>query len=649
VVTLAFAVLGGSGLGGAEAIAQPATHSSGPPSSHQAADEVEAEIARTDLGSRLEAALGSSFGGVWFEPSTAQLNVGVISPAGRRVAEAVAGRAGLADELTVNTVSSTWRELEAAQAKIDDELEDLFARGDARTALAPDRNSVEIDLSSSVADSRRARVERDAKMTGVPVTLTVVPKTHLTKKAEARCKEFEEDKANCDKPIVGGVTIEGETGEICTAGPAAILQDLSTPEKATATYLLTAGHCLKELGGGVGTKWFGFTKEKGKKGEKLLIGEVEQALKGEEGAAKDRVDVGVIKINNPGNWVHEGVNKATPVTPGIVPWDPAKEVDPIVTTAQGAAKPVVGTEVCVSGQTSGTSCGKVINSSVTETFKNKAGEKWTVDKTVEVQGAVTGAGTSGAPWVLEAEPGKVLGTHIGAEGGLANFQPLAVSFENLETKLQLLTKANERRAHAHEFLSETDPTILAGNQVTVSQFAIPGTSVAANCAVARFSGTVEGAEVGAGIFSSSEVTVHPEYEGSGGAGCAVEPLGSGTVVTNGCDYVLTGETGATERAAIHIVCESGKRIEIQGPGCTIFETSQTVHGVHYTSLGSGSSRDVLVEAAVGDIAYTASGVLCGLVGIPSSGTNATYTGTITTQGFRDEGGVVGTQVGIWVE
>jgi hypothetical protein len=342
---------------------------------HDRAFEIEREIARTDVGTRMETALGPAFGGAWFEPSEGRVHIGVISPTGQRAVESVAAHAGLGEVVTATSVAVTWRQLEDAQTRIDGEVADLFARGEVKTSLSAARNAVEVELGSAVPEARQAALRRNAAAAGAPVSFKVVPDSDLTANAEARCKEFEEDKANCDKPIVAGVTIEGATGEICTAGPAAILQDLSTGEKATATYLLTAGHCLKELGGGVGTKWYGFTKKKGEEGEKQLIGEAEQFLKGEEGAAKVRVDIGLIKINNPGNWVHEGADKATPVTPGIVPWDPTKEVEPIPIVAQGPKEPMVGTQVCVSGQTSGTSCGKVINSSVTETFKKPSWRK----------------------------------------------------------------------------------------------------------------------------------------------------------------------------------------------------------------------------------------------------------------------------------
>src|SRR5690349_21159654 len=50
----------------------------------------EAAITSTNVATELEEALGTSFGGVWFEPATAKLHVGVTSVASREAAEAVA-------------------------------------------------------------------------------------------------------------------------------------------------------------------------------------------------------------------------------------------------------------------------------------------------------------------------------------------------------------------------------------------------------------------------------------------------------------------------------------------------------------------------------------------------------------------------------
>lgn len=411
--------------------------------------EAEARILGADLGGKMEAALGDAFGGVWFDPSSAQLHVGVTSPASRQRAEATAAQAGLSGLVTETPVDSTWGELTAAQKTLNRQLGDLFARGQVRTSALPDTNSVTVELASAVTASRRATLRRQASGTGVDVSVTVASAPDLLGTAEKRCRKFETKKAHCDKPIVAGVRIDAKNGTTCTAGPAIVLQDQSTAEKATATYILTAGHCIAS--GGKEAEWFALTKEKE---EKKLIGKAVEGLNGEKGLV-DKVDVGVIKVNKPGEWVHE---TEIPVTPGIAEWKTTEEIEPTPVTAQ-AATPVKGTKICVSGQISGKSCGSLFAPSVTVTFEEEDPEevitKSTVETLVEVEGATTGGGTSGGPWYLEAKPGEALGTHVGAgiveEAGKKFerkwYQPLAVSFANLATQYQLLTTANEKRKH----------------------------------------------------------------------------------------------------------------------------------------------------------------------------------------------------------
>ncbi len=387
----------------------------------------------------MEAALGSAFGGVWFDRSTAQLHVGVSSPASRKAAEAIAARTGLSNLVSETAVKSTWEQLATAQQELNQGLEDLFAHGEARTALDPESNSIAIELGSGVSESRSAELRQQASDLGVKVSISVAPTpTFFARPQAGRCSQYEKGKenSNCDKPIVAGVRIESKSGEKCSAGPAVILQKPLTIAETTLTYLLTAGHCIAN-GGGIGAEWSAFNKKK----EKKLIGKAEEGLNGVKGAV-DKVDVGVIKINNPGEWVHEGAKALTPVTPAIAPWNKLEEAEPISVTNQGAI-PVKGTEVCVSGATSGTHCGKVSATGVTEVFAGGI----TVETLVAVEGEpVTEGGDSGGPWFTKAKPGEVLGTHVGISAkSVMLFEPLSASFENLTTKYQLLTVANEKR------------------------------------------------------------------------------------------------------------------------------------------------------------------------------------------------------------
>jgi hypothetical protein len=153
---------------------------------------------------------------------------------------------------------------------------------------------------------------------------------------------------------------------------------------------------------------------------------------------------------------------------------------------------------------------------------------------------------------------------------------------------------------------------------------------------------------------AGSITVTPTY-----AEC------TSTVETNGCDYVLTGETTSnthttgdtTTDARVTLSCPAGKGIVIKGPGCTLTigtEHSGTVvnhnlHGVTYDNeAGAGQdTKDIKVTVTVDTIAYTTTGFFCGAAGLPATGTDGTLTGSITAQGYVD--GNHNTRTGILVE
>lgn len=251
------------------------------------ADEAEAAIAQAGLGARMEAALGDAFGGVWFEPSTAQMHVGVTSPQSRRRAGEVAARAGLSGIVTETAVDSTWQQLDAAQARWDHRLGELFGRGEVTTAVAPDLNAVKINLSSTVPASRRAVLERETANAAVAVSIETQPRPSLLVRPDERqCASWLPGIADCDPTIPGGVRIEPvKIATLCTAGPTVARKDRSTAAKATETLLLTAGHCIHNFNG-VGEKWRAFNKE----AEGKDIGDALTFLFG-------GTDLGVVKVD----------------------------------------------------------------------------------------------------------------------------------------------------------------------------------------------------------------------------------------------------------------------------------------------------------------------------------------------------------------
>jgi hypothetical protein len=528
----------------------------------------EASIVRAGLVGDVEAALGSAFAGVWFEPSTAQLHVGTVSPASRRLVEAVAGRVGLASSVTESRVRSTWNQLIAAQQRLSGRLADLFASAEAATALRPELNSVEVELGSAVSPARRASLERAARATGVDVLFTTAPGPHIGIHRDARCNKFEEDKAYCDPTIVAGVRIEAK--KVCTGGPAVMPQDHTKP---TDTYILTAGHCIdeEEGGGGVGEKWFAFNK----KGEKKEVGKAVEFLNGEA------ADVGVIKVDNPGYWAKEGF---TPVDPAIAAWN---EEEPEPKAVKGQEAPAVGTKVCMSGQSTGTSCGKILKLNV---------EAAGTAGLVEVE-ATRAGGDSGAPWYLESAVGTVEGTHVGFKGENAVFEPIATSFEKLTTKLKLLTETNKVR-HAFKFEAEAVPATLTG-KLHAGKALILTTAGGLECNEASFTGSQAAKEV-------VEIELSPTY-----AGCTFLGMPA-TVDVNGCKYRFTVtkiEAGKRE-GSMDIVCGGANEITITATmggvtKCTIHIPPQNdLRPVTYTNIGTGATREITIDVNVGALKYT---------------------------------------------
>jgi hypothetical protein len=385
--------------------------------------EVQGRFMQAHLVSKLESSMGRAYGGEWFDPSTGVMHVGGTSVASLRRAEAVASRAGLASAVTETSVRSGWAKLESTLKRWNQRLAGLFAHNQLATYLSPQRNSLELELASTVPVSTAAALRHKAAQAGVNVSVTNTSYPNLgIERQESRCANFVSDKAYCDPTIVAGVTIRALGLAKCTAGPAA----LPAEGKSTATYVLTAGHCIKQFWGGNNVGVWTFEKTGSK--EKLV---------GETVAAKNsNADIGAILVENPGFWVKEG---KTPVNPAIAPWGSA-EPQPFAVPGQMA--PGVGNGACMAGQTSGEKCGTI--SALNVTLNG-------VEELVEVEGAASAEGDSGAPWwsTQKASLHWVLGTHVGKRisNGRPVFERLSFGLEQLraEVDLKLLTTENETR------------------------------------------------------------------------------------------------------------------------------------------------------------------------------------------------------------
>jgi hypothetical protein len=398
---------------------------------------VQNEVWKADLVHKVEAALGNSYAGMWFEPARAEQHIGVTSTAARHTAARVVMQAGLTDHVVETPVRSTWGELEAALKQWKQRLTSLPQHGETAIGLTAQGNALAITLGPSVPAAEHAALTHEAAHAAVNVNVTVSPHplAFTPYSASSECNAFTTDEAFCEKTLTSGVSIAigPETKQIlCTAGPM-VIPRASKGER----YLLTAGHCIGSYGSTTITrsKWYAFnTKKEGKEVGPAL--EFINATKG---------DVGLIQINNfqnSGYWVESG---ADPVTASTAEWGTKRpEVKWVVA---GERAPMTGNTSCHEGQTSGQSCG-IVSKTMTTIVTSGTKEELTEVKGTELRGE---EGDSGGPFleILTKSNNEAVmeGTLVGgAETGPLYYEPLSKIYSLLPRNLELLTKGNENQA-----------------------------------------------------------------------------------------------------------------------------------------------------------------------------------------------------------
>jgi hypothetical protein len=516
------------------------------------ASEAEAELAGTGLRHRMEVALGGAFGGIWFEPETAQVHVGVTSAASRGIAEAVAARTGLSAIVTETPVESTQAELEAAQAEWNQRLADLFERGLVGTSLLPDRNAVRVELGSSVSPARQLALEREAAAADVAVLIDVSPHPRMQIVPGFRCNKFVKFKANCNPTIVSAVRIDGEKDgkgnrTSCTAGPAARLKDASTAAKATKTYLLTAGHCINS-GGGEGKKWYAYNQAE----EEKEIGTAGPYLTG-------KTDVGVIEVTT-NYWAN--ANDIIPVVPALAIWNSGSDFNP--TKISKVEKPMKGTKTCFSGQRSEWKCGEIKEEGFSFTFDGQPAKTEKLFKVELENNGKGGQNDSGGPFFTSSFVEYVEGTFVGyeyedakkEEGNIVFFQGLETSFEELEKQkalsLELLRTANEKRVLPEVFTADQYPATVKAKSTGEDKFTGFGATV--TCAEGEFDGLLGEPEAEQeGRLTLELAPSYPKCTSTGGI--------PAKFTSNECKYKLTPQEKVTEGhyvADVAVACPEGK-------------------------------------------------------------------------------------------
>jgi hypothetical protein len=587
-----------------------------------AREAAEAEIFRTGIPEKLEEALGDEFAGVWFEPSTLQLHVGVTSPESRRRAEAVAAATGLSGLVTETPVRFTLAQLGEARERLSRRFGELAGSGRVITALAPDSNSVELDVSSAVPSSQRADLERAAAADEVNAVVNVRPASDFNVQAAEKCAIFKSQEAFCEPTITSGVSIEPENKLGCTSGPLLIRQDRSTGAKATETFVLTAGHCLLDAGGN--GKLFSAFPTGG--GEKPLGNVLEHFLGGAQA-----IDAGVIKVES----LYWAPAKDPPVSPHRAAWSAEKENEPVNVTK--GAKPVKGTVSCFSGRRSGVQCGTVEQDNIAEMMVNHNGTLYTIKEAAEVklESGKGGKGDSGSPMFSQAETGVIQG-HLFAvtleggteEGKIAYFLPLSVSLAKLGTKFQLLTTGNEKR-HKGGMGMEAEHAVLTVSSNTTQKFAPKAGGSAIECKTIK----IDGATIQSEFTAVETVEFEPTYsECASFLGAAV------SVKSNGCKYVLRLASEKTS-GTTDVECPAGKSLEfVVGALCTYAVGSQTgLSTVSYANTGSGATREIAASPNLTGVTSTKTGsFVC-----PAGSSEGTYSGEMKLTGENAGGSHVG--------
>ncbi len=404
----------------------------------QVALATQSQVEAAELPVRLEQALGASFAGMWFEPSTGKFCIGIVSSASRRAAERVVAQTNLAGFVRYVSVRSTWTQLIGAQTEWNAKLVHLKGQQFA-TGLTASNNAVSVTLSSSVPEHERALLEREAAGSYVNVSITVVPPEELEARPNnSQCEIKPREKyAFCSKPIAAGVLITPNLGRTtyCTAGPLALLLNPLTLAAELETFIITAGHCT------AGTKeWYTATHS----GNELKeIGPTRQSLNDLFG------DYGDIEVVT--NWLQTGT---TPALAQMTHYQ-----DNGLREAQNVLGETVGVQggsFCKQGATSAEQCGTIAEINALAIFKDPSTALLHIHGLVRTISCGEG-GDSGGPYAtLPTINGvDILGTEVG--GATTNncagilfcatcrsyYEPIKTSLEGL--RLTLLTTTNQTR------------------------------------------------------------------------------------------------------------------------------------------------------------------------------------------------------------
>ncbi len=196
----------------------------------QAEKDLAAQANTPNVVERLEGALGSCYGGVWFNNKTARFMVRI--PEGCPNARADAKTAMVAVPASFPLAHTTYAQLQATAARLGSELAPLIAEGKAQVAIYEQGNTVRVIYASTLSSEQKAAIKAKASAVAGDKTLTATPQACTF--------------PYCEDQAVGGVRINGPvTGTAEVGGNPRIACSAGFVVHDGVDMLLTAGHCVQ--------------------------------------------------------------------------------------------------------------------------------------------------------------------------------------------------------------------------------------------------------------------------------------------------------------------------------------------------------------------------------------------------------------------
>ncbi len=237
------------------------------------------------LGGQLNMQLGENYTGLWIDPTSGRLQIGLTPGTGyEKTAEQNLDNLGLADNTDIVPSAASTTELAAAQTKLLTRLSGLFHAGLVLLGTRAQGDAVSIEKASGLTAAQSNEIAEAVAEVTVPTQVTESSSKSLLGTPTA-CSG-----GRCTKPIRGGVRIYSPS-DGCSAG--FISQSIYDKK----LYVMTAGHCVYG-GGGVGATWKAPTPEK----TEPPLGKAHSYFFGEHQSVSGEGDASIIELEPGGYW-----------------------------------------------------------------------------------------------------------------------------------------------------------------------------------------------------------------------------------------------------------------------------------------------------------------------------------------------------------